>query len=225
MKPGARWVDLSFPIAEGMPVYPSHWHPAVSVTRLARHEVERRETRKLVLGTHSGTHVDAPLHFVPGGRAVDGFPPELMMGPAGLIDLMPSRPRKEYGLRELLAAWGRRRVLPRMLVRFGWTGRYGSLKFYSEAPYLSVEACLWLAGRGMRLLGVDVPSIDSHAHGWKSAKDAPNHRALLGRGGFLVESLANLDKLSAPRVELMVFPLKISGADGSPARCFARSRR
>lgn len=216
-----RWIDLSFPIREGMTTYPSHWHPPVSVTRLARHGVEKRETRKLVLGTHSGTHVDAPLHFVKGGPAVDSFPPELMMGPAGLIDFMPAKARKEYGLAEIRAALGRRKVMPRMLVRFGWTGRYGPIEFYTESPYLSTAACLWLAERGMRLLGVDVPSIDSHDHGYKSGNDAPNHHALLSRGLFLTESLANLDKLSGGTVRLMVFPLNILGGDGAPARCFA----
>lgn len=218
-----RWFDLSYPIRQGMPTFPSHWHPAVTVTQLARHGVEKRESRKLVLGTHTGTHVDAPLHFVPGGRAVDSFPPELMMGRAGLIDLAPACPRREYGLREVRAALGRRWVLPRMLVRFGWSKRYGSRAFYSEAPYLSLEACRWMAGRGARLLGLDTPSVDCHDHGWKSGNDAPNHRLLLGRGLFLVESLARLDKLSGREVEFMVFPLAIAGADGSPARCFARA--
>lgn len=216
-----NWIDLSFPIREGMTSYPSHWHPEVKVTQLARHNVENRETRKLVLGTHSGTHVDAPLHFIKGGRAIDSFPPELMMGPAGLIDLMPAKPKKEYGLSELKAALGRCKVLPRMLVRFGWTKRYGPLTFYTQAPYLSLEACRWLAERGVRLLGMDTPSLDGHDHGWKSGNDAPNHRALLGRGIFLLESMANLQKLSGNVVKLMVFPLNITGADGSPARCFA----
>ncbi|MBI5208747.1 MAG: cyclase family protein [Elusimicrobia bacterium] len=217
----ARWVDLSFPIREGMTRFPSRWHPAVSVTRLASHRVERRESRRLVLGTHTGTHLDAPRHFIEGGRGVDSFPPELMTGTAGIVDLMPAEPRKEYGLPDVRRSLGRRRVRPRMLVRFGWTRRYGGAGFYTEAPYLSLEACLWLAGRGVRLLGLDTPSVDCHDHGWRSGNDAPNHRALLGRGVFLVESLANLDKLAGRAVRLMVFPLNIPGADGSPARCFA----
>lgn len=215
------WVDLSLPIREGMPTFPSSWHPRVEVTQLGRHGVERRESRKLVLGTHTGTHVDAPRHFVPGGRTIDSFPPELMMGRAGLIDFMPAAPRKEYGLPELRAALGRRRVLARMVVRYGWSRRTASRGYYTQAPFLSLAACRWLAGRGVRLLGMDTPSVDCHDNGRGSGNDCPNHRALLGRGVFLVESLNNLEALPVGVVRLMVFPLNISGADGSPARCFA----
>ena len=217
----ATRVDLSFPIREGMAVFPSHWHPKVEVTRLARHSVERRESRRVVLGTHTGTHVDAPLHFVAGGRSIDRFPAELMSGPAGIVDLRPAQAKREFGLSELRAALGGRKVPPRLLVRFGWSKRYGRADYFPKAPYLSLEACRWLAGCGLRLLGVDTPSIDGHDHGWKSACDAPNHRLLLGRGVFLVEALNNLDRLKSASVELLVLPLNIYGADGSPARCVA----
>ncbi|MBI5202572.1 MAG: cyclase family protein [Elusimicrobia bacterium] len=217
----ATRVDLSFPIREGMAVFPSHWHPQVEVKRLARHSVERRESRRLVLGTHTGTHVDAPLHFVPGGRSIDRFPAALMSGPAGIVDLRPAAPRREFGPAELKSALGGRRVPPRLLVRFGWSRRYKSKGYFPDAPYLSLAACRWLAGRGVKLLGVDTPSVDAHEHGWKSPCDAQNHRLLLGRGIFLVEALRNLDKLRSETVEFLVLPLNILGADGSPARCVA----
>lgn len=217
----ATRVDLSFPIREGMATFPSHWHPKVEVTRLARHSVERRESRRVVLGTHTGTHVDAPLHFVAGGRSIDRFPAELMSGPAGLVDLRPATPKKEHGLGELRAALGGRSVPTRLLVRFGWSRRYGRADYFPRAPYLSLEACRWLAARGVRLLGIDTPSVDCHDHGRGSVCDAQNHRLLLGRGVFLVEALNNLDRLRGDAVELLVLPLNILGADGSPARCVA----
>ena len=217
----ATRVDLSFPIREGMATFPSRWHPKVEVRRLARHSVEKRESRRVVLGTHTGTHVDAQLHFVAGGRAIDRFPAELMSGPAGLVDLRPAPPKKEFSLAELRAALGAGKVPPRLLVRFGWSRRYGTPGYFPLAPYLSLEACRWLAGRGVRLLGVDTPSVDCHDHGWRSACDAPNHRLLLGRGVFLVEALNRLDRLKSRTVELLVLPLNILGADGSPARCVA----
>lgn len=216
-----RALDLSYPIREGMAVFPSHWHPAVQVTRLASHKVERRESRRLVLGTHTGTHVDAPRHFVEGGRSIDRFPPGLMLGRAGLLDLMPGRPGKEYSVAEVRKALQGRRVEPRLLVRFGWSRRYAKPDYFPAAPYLSLEACRWLAARGVRLLGLDTPSVDSHEHGWRSPCDAQNHRCLLGRGVFLVEALRNLDRLPAGRLHWAVFPLNIEGADGSPARCLA----
>ena len=79
-------VDLTFPIEEGMTTFPVHWHPFVEITQLGRHGIENRETRKIVLGTHTGTHCDAPSHFIPGGETVDSIPPERFIGPALLLD-------------------------------------------------------------------------------------------------------------------------------------------
>lgn len=66
-----RIVGLTFPIHEGMTTFPAHWHPFVEVSVMGRHGIENRETRKVVMGTHTGTHCDAPCHFVPGGKTVD----------------------------------------------------------------------------------------------------------------------------------------------------------
>lgn len=214
-------VDLSFPIREGMATFPSRWHARVEVVRLARHSVERRESRRLVLGTHTGTHVDAPRHFIPGGRTIDAFGPELMLGPARVVDLRFARPREEVGLAALRRAVGRAGVRPRMLLCFGWSRRYGRADYFSGAPYLSLEACGWLALRGVRLLGLDTPSVDSHEHGRGSPCDAQNHRLLLGRGLFLVEALNDLLRLRRDVVEFAVLPLNVLRADGAPARCLA----
>ena len=76
-----RIVDLTYPIHEGMTTYPTHWHPVVEVTQLGRHGIENRETRKLVLGTHTGTHMDAPLHFIPGGNTIENLDLQKCVGP------------------------------------------------------------------------------------------------------------------------------------------------
>ena len=70
----SNFVDLSFPIKEGMQTFPVPHHPFVEVTQLARHGIENRETRKLVLGSHAGTHIDAPRHFIKKGKTVDSLP-------------------------------------------------------------------------------------------------------------------------------------------------------
>jgi len=219
-----RIIDLSFPIHEGMTTFPSHWHPMVEVSQLGRHGIEDRESRKLVIGTHTGTHVDAPLHFVRGGTTIDKLPLDLMTGPASLVDL-PSRPAKrKIELPELKSALKGKRPARRLLLRWRWSKHWGTMRYYTEAPYLSVEACRWLVASGVRLLGTDTPSVDCHDHGWRTANDAPNHRALLGRGLFLVEYLNNLDKLRKTTFELTVAPLNILGADGAPARVLAVER-
>src|SRR5689334_1081246 len=96
-----RKIDLTFPIHEGMTTFPVHWHPIVEITQLERHGIENRETRKLVLGTHTGTHCDAPLHFVPGGQSVDSFALDTLIGPAFVADLSASRPSQELDVGDL----------------------------------------------------------------------------------------------------------------------------
>ncbi len=213
--------DLSFPIHEGMTTFPSHWHPLVEVTQLGRHGIEDRESRKLVLGTHTGTHVDAPLHFVKGGKTIDRLPLDLMVGTADVVDL-PAKPKGRVDLSQLKTALGGRAVPERLLLRWGWSRHWGHIRYYTEAPYLSVESCQWLAEQGVKLLGMDTPSVDCHDHGWRTANDCPNHKALLGAGVFLVEYLNNLDKLRKRRVDFMVMPLNVLGGDGAPARALAR---
>ena len=80
-------VDLTHPIRQGMVSFPSPNHPAPEVTVLARHEDQGRMTRRLVLGTHTGTHLDAPLHFIPGGDPVESIALERLVGPAQVADL------------------------------------------------------------------------------------------------------------------------------------------
>lgn len=218
-----RVIDLSFPIHEGMTTFPSHWHPFVEVSQLGRHGIEDRESRKLVIGTHTGTHCDAPLHFVRGGATIDRLPLDLMTGPAALVDL-PSRPKAEIALPALKAALKGRKPARRLLLRWRWSKHWGTMRYYTDAPYLSLEACRWLVASGVRLLGTDTPSVDCHDHGWRTPNDAPNHRAMLGRGLFLVEYLNNLDKIRKTTFELTVAPLNILGADGAPARVLAVER-
>ncbi|MDP6560837.1 MAG: cyclase family protein, partial [Candidatus Binatia bacterium] len=75
-------IDLTFPIHEGMQTFPVHWHPVVEITQLGRLDVEARETRKMVLGTHTGTHMDAPRHFIEGGKTIDEVTLDILVGPA-----------------------------------------------------------------------------------------------------------------------------------------------
>lgn len=79
-------IDLTHAIQKGMPTFKAHWHTPVSITQMGRIEVEGRETRKLVLGTHTGTHVDAPLHFTPGGNTIDKLPLNRLIGDVSIID-------------------------------------------------------------------------------------------------------------------------------------------
>ena len=215
-----RFVDLSLPIRHGMPTYPASWHPAVQVTRLGRCAVEGRDTRKLVFGTHTGTHIDAPLHFLPRGRAIDAIPLEACIGPARLISF--ARPRcREVGVADLAAKLRGVRRVERLLVRFDWSKQWGRARYYREHPYFSEAACQWLIENGLRLLGIDTPSPDDPRNNRSALRDSPNHKRLLRHQVVLLEYLNRLEALKGPRVYLIAPPLRIAGADGAPTRAVA----
>jgi len=215
-----RYVDLTLPIHVGMATFPVHWHPVVEITQLGRHGIENRETRKVVLGTHTGTHCDAPLHFIEGGAPVDQLPLDLLIGEASVLDFSHCEPATEIGVTELMTKLGDRKP-ERIIFRYDWSQYFGTMKYYSDLPYLSEEAAQWLVGRGVRLVAMDTPMPDNPKNGRNSCNDSPNHKTLLGNGVVIVEYLCNLDQLPEGDVHLIVLPLKIVGADGSPVRCVA----
>lgn len=215
-----RKVDLTFPIHEGMTTFPSHWHPVTEITQLGRHGIENRETRKLVLGTHTGTHCDAPSHFIPGGSTIDTIPLDTLVGPALVVDLSESALAQEITPLDLGRRIGDRRP-ERVVLRYDWSDHWGRADYYTDYPFLSEAAGQWLVDRGLRLVAMDTPTPDNPADGWRSKRDSPVHKIFLGNGVVLVEYLFNLRELKNSDVQLIVLPLKILGGDGSPARAVA----
>jgi arylformamidase len=216
-------IDLSLPIEEGMMTFPTHWHPVVEITILGRHGIEGRETRKVVLGTHIGTHADAPRHFIPDGGTIDEIPLDVLVGPATVADFTECRPLQEIDVADLKTRLGDK-IPQRLILRTGWSQYFGDMKFYNEYPFLSENAAQWLVDNRVRLIAMDTPSPDNPAHSRGTEKDSPNHKILLGAGLVLVEYLTNLKALTALEVELIVMPLKLKGCDGAPARCAAIER-
>jgi arylformamidase len=218
-----RIIDLTFPIHEGMTTFPVHWHPMVEVSIMGRHGIENRETRKLVLGTHTGTHCDAPRHFIPDGPTIDQIPVETLVGPASLVDFSSARPGQQMEIGDFEARLGAVRPA-RVIMRFDWSDQWGKLAYYEGHPFISEEAAHWLVQRGVRLLAMDTPMPDNPKNGRGTPKDSPVHKIVLGSGAVLVEYLTNLREIREREVELVVLPLKIAGADGAPARCVAIER-
>jgi kynurenine formamidase len=204
-----------------MTSFPSPNHPRPQVTVLARHASEGRATRRLVLGTHTGTHADAPLHFVPDGTPIDAVGLEPFVGPAAVVDLTPVEPLQEISADRLAAALDAAPAHPRVLLRFDWARRFVDLDFYAQSPFLSRDAAQLLLDRGVRALGIDTPSPDDPRMGQGSDEDSPIHHMLLGAGVVLLEYLANLERLDPGEAFLVALPLPVTGADGAPMRVVA----
>jgi arylformamidase len=203
-----------------MTTFPRPWHPVVEITILGRHGIEGRETRKIVLGTHTGTHCDAPLHFIPKGGTVDQIPLETLVGPATVLDFSHCATNQELTTGDFESRLQNRRP-QRLILRFDWCKRFNEMSFYTEHPYLSHGAASWLVECGVRLLGMDTPQPDNPRPDPGGVVESPIHKLLLGNGVILVEYLCNLSFLSSSEIEFIALPLKILGADGSPVRAMA----
>lgn len=214
-------IDLSMMIREGMQTFAAHWHPFVEVTQMGRFGIEDRETRKIVLGTHTGTHVDAPRHFVKDGETIDNIPLNILVGSASVLDFSSAQDFQEITVADLKQTIGDR-PLTRLIIRFDWDSRaLGTNRYYSDHPFLSKDACRWLVENGCKLIALDTPQPDNPINGRGSENDAENHKILLGNHVIIVEYLVNIRKITKSIVDLVVAPLRIEGGDGAPARCFA----
>ena len=174
-----RIIDLSYSIHEGMTTFPAHWHPILEITQLGRHGIENRETRKITMGTHCGTHIDAPRHFIPNGATIEQIPLEWLVGPARLLNFTPVTMKKqEFGVDEFRHLLGDHKP-ERLILRFDWSDHWGSMSFYYDHPFITDEAAQWLVKRGVRVLAMDTPQIDSPDHGRNGPKDSPVHKIML----------------------------------------------
>lgn len=215
-----RIIDLTYPIHEGMTTYPRYWHPKVEITQLGQHDIEGRETHRIVLGTHTGTHCDAPRHFIEGGQTIDLVPLDIFIGPAVVLDFSKKRPLQEIAVSDFEEHLGNN-IPERLILRFDWSDYWDKSEYYKNHPFISIDAAQWLVGKGIRLLAMDTPTPDRPSKVKDTAKDSPVHKILLVKGIILVEYLCNLKELKQREIELIILPLKIVDGDGSPARCIA----
>jgi len=201
-------VDISVPVRDAMTVY--RGNPAVRVRpalTLARDGVNLSE---ICLGSHTGTHVDAPRHFVRGGAGIDRVDLKRFIGPAWVADLRDVR-------RGIAAEDLERAGIPRRTSRVLLRTRNSRLwhparAFTTEFVYLAADGADWLLHRGVRLVGIDYLSIEGfHVTG------APTHRRLLGAGVPIVEGL-DLYRVEPGRWNMIALPLRIENGDAGLTR-------
>ena len=207
-----RVVDLSHPIRPDTPVYPGT--APVSLEPLTTVPEHGFAERLVTMASHTGTHMDAPAHLLPGGVTLDRVPPERFVGRACVLDLASSGP--EVPLPALLAQADRLVGSSMVLLRTGWDRHWGDPAYFRGFPVLSAESARWLAGRGVTAVGVDAISFDP-----LDVPDLPVHRLLLGAGVLLIENLTRLHDLPAVGLTLCCLPLPLADADGAPCRAVA----
>ena len=175
-------------------------------------------TTILHLYSHSGTHMDAPFHFLQQGETLDNVVLDKCVGPARVIDLSSVKPRDLITV-EHLAPYAQE-IGPgtRLLLKTGWSARADTPEYRDQLPRISLALAEWLAEREIALLGVETPAPADVNN--KEELTAVHH-ALLGAEIVIVEGLANLDALQQKEVTFIALPLKLAGGDGSPVRAIA----
>jgi arylformamidase len=193
-----NYIDITRDLWEHTPVYPGDL--SISTERIDHGSYM---TTAVSLGSHSGTHIDAPAHFIPGGRTVDAIDLSSLIGNARVVDLSGEGP----------VFWphhfdscpeGTERVLVK-------TSCSGQQTFSPDYPHLSIEAAEYLVSRGIRTIGVDTPSIEVFMG------DGSLHRFLLGRDTVIIEML-DLSSVQEGDYYMIALPLRLKGLDGAPAR-------
>lgn len=215
-----RAVDLSHPILTGMPVYPGD--PEVTVEPVLTVEIDGVAVAHLDLGSHAGTHLDAPAHSIVGGRTVDRIPLERLTGQARVLAVGPEPAQPGEVLGSDRIAGGVPDRLPEIVcIATGWDAHFGSPEALQH-PALALELAELLWERGARVLGVDVLSPDptGTVPAESDASGMPVHEFWLGGDGVIVENLARLTELPES-VDVALLPLRIAAGDGSPIRAVA----
>ncbi len=215
-------IDLSLGLHDGMITYPTGVHHKFESSIMGRIAIEGRETRKFTMGSHCGTHVDAPRHFLPDGKTVEDYDVNDLVGEAWLVNLGRIEPGKVIEVEELqnhLNEAGEN--VKRIIFRSDWSRFWNTSQYYKDWPYFSPRAMDLLIEKNIKLIGLDFPSPDSAYFGDDCSLDSPNHKKIFTAGVILAEYLTNLDKLKPGKIFLIVMPLKLLGFDGAPSRISA----
>lgn len=201
-----RVIDISVPNGPHQHVYPGDPPPRIEQAASIA-QGNPANVSMLTMGSHTGTHVDAPYHFLPDGPRLGAVPMDRMVGGCVVLDLR-GRPAVDA------AALAGAPVQPGdiVLCRTDNSWRWDAPDFQRDFTYVTLDAAHLLVERGVRALGMDYLSIEEFG-----SPDFPVHKRLLGAGVFVIEGL-DLKHVEPGRYTLVCLPLKFPDLDGAPAR-------
>lgn len=206
-------VDLSHALTAETPVYPGDPVPSFSVATTI--ENEGYNLFNVVLGSQTGSHVDAPYHFSKSGATVDKMDLNYFMGNGLIIDMTHKKSKEQFTLEEVKRF--ERQIVAADIVLFktNWYKKAGTDEFY-EHPFLSKEAGEYLLSKGIKTAGIDAINLDN-----TGGTEFPIHDMYSEAGGIIAENLANLDQIDFDTPFILFLPLNLIGCDGSPVRAIA----
>jgi kynurenine formamidase len=211
-------IDLTQQIHAGMPrihVLPEvEFHPVRRIDQ--GHPLNISE---LKIATHAGTHVDAPWHFVPNGRTIEQVPLEQLCGTAVVVKI-DRGPGEPIPAADLEASPEPVRAGDIVVLATGWGAKFHEPE-YDVHPYISEELARWFVDRKVKMLVVDMITVDLPAPLRKQPFPYPAHHILLENDVLIIENISDARSLAGRRVKLYAFPLSIRGSDAGQARVVA----
>lgn len=212
-----RIIDLSHTLGPtGMTIWPGH--PAFSSFKLQT----KRSVTVLSFGSHTGTHIDAPSHFIADGLAIDEVDLQRLFGRAVVVDVRGKGARERITWEDVKGCEDKLGEGVIVLLCTGWS-RYWGTDTYREHPFLDPDAARRLVERGVRVIGVDTLGPDEmKLDGEEEAEGVSAHEVILGAGGLIAENLRGVEEvIGMERPIVSLLPIKIGGCDGAPIRAIA----
>jgi kynurenine formamidase len=206
-------VDLSHDLTANTPVYPGDPLPSFSVATTVDNEGYNLFT--VVLGSQTGSHVDAPYHFSNQGATVEKMDLKYFLGNGLIIDVTHKKKKQEITLEEIRKHEKALESADIVLLKTNWYKKAGTEEFYDH-PFLSKAGGEYLLSKGIRTVGIDAINLDN-----TGGTEFPIHDMYSEAGGIIAENLANLDSVDFESPFIIFLPLKLAGCDGSPVRAVA----
>ena len=202
--------DLSLTISNILPAYPGD--PKVVLKQKVEFSRSGYNVKSIQMGTHSGTHVDAPLHLIDKAANIVDVPLNNFIGDATFVEIL-----KDYNEPINLADVEKLDIREGdiVIVRTGWEEKKYSDLYFSNFPYFHPETADYLISKGIKSIGADIPSVDG------PNESGAFHKKILGVGIGVIEALINLAPIVGKRLFFCGLPLKIKDGDGSPIRAVA----
>ncbi|KAF8132073.1 putative cyclase [Boletus edulis] len=213
----SRIIDLSHTLnATGMSIWPGH--PSFASYKLP----DKRNVTALSFGSHTGTHLDAPSHFIADGLAIDELDLQRLFGRAVAVDVRGKDARGRIGWEDIKGYEEKLGEGVIVLICTGWSRYWGTDK-YRDHPFLDPDAARKLVERGVRVIGVDTLGPDEMRIGEEvEAGWVSTHEVILGAGGMIAENLRGVEEvIGMERPIVSLLPVKIGGCDGAPIRAIA----
>lgn len=213
-----RIIDLSSKIHEGMAVFPGD--PGVSLELMCTHEKNHCQVTELRFGSHTGTHIDAPRHFLEDRESITEIPLDSVAGEAVCVGAKlyyaggDAHPVMNLSDEDKAVI----RTGDRVIISTGWERKAGTPAFFEGYPIFDKDLLTFLIDKKVCMIGIDLPTVESNID---PADPFAMHRMILSLGIIPVEGLVNLSGLIGRRFFFSAVPLLLENGDGSPVRAYA----